>query len=356
MRQITFQAKMEALELYLLGLSTNEIVAKTSISKGAVISILKDAREGKFPYPGLKDRVDELHSLSLKLRKQGLDLTQAKLGFTFLRRLLDMGVEPERVKEWIQFCSEVSPTPAEGFIPAAMRLSQIEKETGKSYAEITAEVEELCGQREKLISEVGDLKAKETRARELKDEIEDSQKDIEKLRAKKDELETAVSSLDSFLEKRATKLGISIEELEARFTELIFLEEEIATKRSEKNKLEGEIEALNESREKLSSHMEKAFSNFERDIKLIREMRDELVQIAEMKGRYEREVKDMEWAEQILPFLRYPDKVDDHDFKLGSAVINCIDKWLPEQRLGFPWRVTWSDITRYVQSKRAQLR
>lgn len=38
------------------------------------------------------------------------------------------------------------------------------------------------------------------------------------------------------------------------------------------------------------------------------------------------EVKDMEWAKQILPFLRYPDKVDEPDFRLASVVIGCIDK------------------------------
>ena len=45
MRQLTFEAKMEALELYLQGLSTNDIVTQTGISKGAVISILKDGRD-----------------------------------------------------------------------------------------------------------------------------------------------------------------------------------------------------------------------------------------------------------------------------------------------------------------------
>ena len=94
----------------------------------------------------------------------------------------------------------------------------------------------------------------------------------------------------------------------------------------------------------------------ERDIKLKKEMRNELVKIAEMKGRYEGEVQDMEWAKQVIPFLRYPDKVDDHDFKLASSVVGCIDKWLPGQNLGFPWQVKWGDITRHVQSKRTQLR
>lgn len=99
MRQITFGAKMEALELYLQGLSANEIVAKTGISKGAVISILKDARAGKFPRLELRDRIDELHSLSVRLRKESLDLSQAKLGFALLERLQDLNVEPDKIEE-----------------------------------------------------------------------------------------------------------------------------------------------------------------------------------------------------------------------------------------------------------------
>ncbi|MBW2118170.1 MAG: hypothetical protein JRH09_09675 [Deltaproteobacteria bacterium] len=59
MRQISFQQKMEVIEFYLEGLSTNEIVDKSQISKGAIISILKDAREGKFPVLELKNRIDE---------------------------------------------------------------------------------------------------------------------------------------------------------------------------------------------------------------------------------------------------------------------------------------------------------
>ncbi len=54
MRQISFQQKMEVIELYFEGLSTNEIVNKSQISQGAVVSILKDAREGKIPWPGIE--------------------------------------------------------------------------------------------------------------------------------------------------------------------------------------------------------------------------------------------------------------------------------------------------------------
>ena len=197
MRQITFEAKMEVLELYLQGLSTNEIVVKTGISKGAVISILQDARAGKFPGLELKDRVDELHNLSVRLRKEELELPQAKLGFSFLKRLQELKVKPDKVERWIDFCSEISPSPPEGFIPAAIELLQIEKETGKSHTDIASEVKELSNQREKLIGEVEGLQSQEAKAKELKSEIEESEKKVQKLRAQSETLETNVNFLNT---------------------------------------------------------------------------------------------------------------------------------------------------------------
>ena len=356
MRQITFQAKIEALQLYLDGLPTNEIVDKTGISKGAVISILKDAREGKFPRLELKDRIDELHSLSVRLRKGGLDLAQAKLGFTFFKRLADMDIEPERVKGWIEFCSEISPSPPEDFIPAAMELFQVERETGKGYSQIASEVKELSRQREKLVAEVGDLEAKKDRAKELKDEVGESEEKVQKLKLQKEKLEKDSNSLNSFLQKKAEVLGISLHELGAKLGELVSLEEEIANKVKERSRLEGEIEALTERQEKLSSRVEKAFSDFEKDMKLIRQTGNELAKIATMKGRYEKEAEYLEWGAKVLPFLSDPDKVGDDDFSLISIVINCVDKWIETQS---EWRyrssLNWDEIKRHVQSKRAEL-
>ena len=264
MRQLTFGAKMEALELYLQGLSANDIVTQTGISKGAVISILKDARDGKFPDLRLKDRVDELHNLSARLRKEGLDLAQAKLGFTLLKKLWDLNVEPGKLNDWIEFCSQISPDPPEGFIPAAMELFEIEKETNKGYAEIVSEARELSVQRDKLANEVADLKRKEIKAGELKKEIEDSQGEVEVLTQQRNSLETTVASLNDFLRRKSEKLGISPDEFETEFKELVSLEDEVNTKRNERNKLQAEVEALTERQEKLSSRMEKASSDFER--------------------------------------------------------------------------------------------
>lgn len=356
MRQIAFQMKMEALELYLQGFSADKIVDKTGISKGAVVSIIRDAREGKFPELALKDRIDELHSLSVRLRKGETDVNQAKLGFTFFKRLLSIGIEPDKVKDWAEFCSEISPTPSEGFVPSAMEFSKIEKETGKSYADIAAEVKELSIQRNKLVEEVGDLSAKEKKARRLEVEAKENEDRAVKLRTDLANLEARTSTFDRLLRKRADGLGISFEELEAKLRELVYLEEEIASRRKEKNRLEGEIEALAERQERLSSRLEKASVDFEKDAKLIRAMTDEIVQIAEMKGKYEKEIAYMKWAESILPFLSDPDKVDDEDFSLISIVVNCVDKWFQSQP---QWRYrrpsTWYEVKSYVQSKREKL-
>ncbi len=242
MRQITYQAKMEALELYLKGFSANEVVAKTGISKGAVISIIKDAREGKFPQLELKDRVDELHSLSVRLIKGELDLGQAKLGFTFLRRLLEAGIEPDQIKAWIEFCSEISPSPPEGFIPAAMEFFHVEKETGMSFAEIATKVKELSAQRENLAEEVRDLNAKEARAKELGVEIEKNQEKAVGLGSELANLEARTGYLQGLLQKRADELGIPHDDLVTKLAEVVSVEAEIVSRRQEKSKLDGEIQ------------------------------------------------------------------------------------------------------------------
>jgi len=356
MKQFPYQTRMEVLDLYLQGLSGDKVSEKTGVSKGAVVSIIKDAREGKYPELELKGRIDELHDVAVRLRKQKLDLVQASLGFSFFQRLLAVGVEPERIEDWITFCSEISPTSPGDFIPAAMELLRVEKETGLSYSGLARQVKELASEREKLIDAVGELKAKEKRCSELGAEIEWNEKRAGELRVEKDRLEGEVNSLSRFIERRAEALGIAPNELEAKLKELVSLDTDIADKRSEHNRLRGEVEALSERQAKLCSQMDKASADFERDIRLIRQTRQELAEIAEMKGRYEAEVKDIAWAKEILPFLRYPDKVSDPAFKLASVVVDCIDKWLPKQNLGYPWVVKWSDITRHVQLKRAQFR
>ncbi|RLC61927.1 MAG: hypothetical protein DRI01_07710 [Chloroflexi bacterium] len=355
MKQIPFQTKMEVLDLYLQGLSADAVSEKTGVSKGAVISILKDARAGKYPQLELRGRIDELHNVAVRLRKQNLDLSQARLGFSFFQRLLAIGVEPERLEEWIAFCSEISPTSPEDFVPAAMELLKITRETGLSYTALSSEVTGLAEERQRLVEAVGDLQASEKRSNELKAEIGDHEKRLSELRAERSRLEAEVSSLNSVIQKRAQVLGIPATELEAKLGELVNLDDEIAVRIKECHRLQGEVKALTERHQMLASQMERASADFERDLKLIKQVRQEVAALAEVKGRYQEKVEHMEWAARVLPFLSDPDKVRDNDFSLISIVLNCVDKWIqlqPDWR--FRWySLRWDEIKNYVVSKRA---
>jgi len=94
MRELPYQTRMTVLDLYLQGLSADRVAEQSGVSKGAVISIIKDAREGKYPPLELKNMVDELHQMAVRLREDRLDIAQAHVGFSLFRRLFDMGVEP----------------------------------------------------------------------------------------------------------------------------------------------------------------------------------------------------------------------------------------------------------------------
>ncbi|MFC1909962.1 hypothetical protein ACFLXC_01555 [Chloroflexota bacterium] len=355
MRQLEFKAKMNVLDLYLQGLSADGVVEKSGVSKGAVVAIIKDAREGKYPQLELKGRVNELHQLAVRLRKENLDITQAGLGFSFLHRIAGIGIEPEQMEEWLRFCEELSPSPPEGFIPASMSLLRIEKETGLSYTELATQVNELIEKRQKLIDGIGDLETKETRYGELKAELEASERKAGQLKLEKDRLAAAVDALNSFIRQRATDLGIPPSELEAKLKELIDLDAQINSKRSDYNRLQGEVDALSERCQRLSSQMEKSSADFERDIKLLKQIRQEVAAIAEMKGKYEQELEHLEWAARVLPFLSDPDKVGDPDFDLVAIVVNCIDKWI---HLQSQWRFTfslrWDEVKSYVEKQRTQ--
>ena len=356
MKQLTLQVKISVLELYLKGLSTNEIVTELGISKGAVVSIIKDAREGQFPQLELGDRINELHSLSVRLKKESLDLIEAKLGFDLLKRLWDIGVEPEKLAEWAEFCSHISPDPPNGFIPAAMEAHRIQKDSGMTYSELASQAKELSQKRDNLLKEVGDLQAKERRARELRLELEGSEKSVKELRIEKEQLAREVSNLKSYLHKKAEELGIPFTEFEVKLSELFTLGEELDGRSKEKKKLEGQIEALTQREQKLSSQMEKASTDFKNDLTLLKGFSAEIAKIATMKGQYEKELEHMEWGKRILPFLSDPEKIKDDDLSLACIVVNCLDRWIqnqPEWHSRFYSRTpTWDEVKKHVLSKR----
>jgi len=74
----------------------NDIVPKTGVSKGSVVTIIDELKARKIPgFRDLKEIAGELRELSVKLRKQGIGVGEAAIGFTILKRLMEVGVEPQ---------------------------------------------------------------------------------------------------------------------------------------------------------------------------------------------------------------------------------------------------------------------
>ncbi|MDP2952112.1 MAG: hypothetical protein Q8O76_02190, partial [Chloroflexota bacterium] len=189
---IPFDQKIRALELYAKGHTTNQVVEETGISKGSVISIIHDAKAGRFPIPDLRERLQEAHALGARLKKERLDLSQARVGFLFFTRLHELGVEPERLDEWAKFSSQMGNELPEGFAPAAMEFFRVLQARGGSYDGLVGEVKGLAAQRDGLVTEVGDLCAKEERAKSLRAEVEKAEGEVRALHARLDELRRVV--------------------------------------------------------------------------------------------------------------------------------------------------------------------
>ena len=71
MREISMDLKLRVIKLFLTGLIFDEIAARLPVSKGSVVSIVADFRNGDMPIPpGMNEYIDELRRLVVDLRKQ----------------------------------------------------------------------------------------------------------------------------------------------------------------------------------------------------------------------------------------------------------------------------------------------
>jgi hypothetical protein len=354
---IEFDRKMRALELYAQGHTTDQVVEETGISKGSVISIIQDAKAGRFPVPDLRERLQETHALAVKLKKERLDLSQARVGFLFFKRLQELGVEPERLEDWTSFSSQVGNQLPEGFAPAAMEFFKVLQTGGGSYDGLVGEVKELAAQRDGLAAEVEDLRAKEERAKSLRGEVEKAESEVRALHARLDELRRVVGAMADVMEKRAAALGITVAELEARMKELLSVEGQIAQARAERDQFKGEAAAIEERNRVRTAQMSRAAADFEKDLALLKATRGELAETAEMKGRLEAELERVQWALRLMPFISDPANVADEDFALIAMVVECVDRWVGAQpKFRYNSNPSLGLVKEYVHGKRMELR
>jgi predicted nucleic acid-binding Zn-ribbon protein len=150
---------MEVLRLFFMGFSYDEISAKTRVSKGSVVNIIKELKSGVYPeFDDVLDQIDALRTLAVDLKKGKTTITRAILGSTFINRFLDLGIEPEDVTAWIRLCRRLAlpEYPLDQFMKTAVELMRLEEKTGLKS-------EELIHQYHGLTKQVSEKKEELTR-------------------------------------------------------------------------------------------------------------------------------------------------------------------------------------------------
>ncbi|MHC1588653.1 MAG: AAA family ATPase, partial [Methermicoccaceae archaeon] len=127
--------KMKVIEDYVAGYPFKQIASRAKVSEGSVSNIINELYTGELEL-GFEDEVEMLREIAVELRKEGMGVAQARAGFALLRRLHEIGAEPEQLKEFTAVCKRQD----ERFVRAATRLASLEERYG-DYEDVLNELE-----------------------------------------------------------------------------------------------------------------------------------------------------------------------------------------------------------------------
>ncbi len=102
MPEVTLKKQMKMVELYLSGLSYNEIMRRVGVGKGSVVKVIDDLKGGRYAeVTDVAGQVDALRETAVRLNKEGMMPTKAALGLAVWGGINSMGVSPEEVPKAI---------------------------------------------------------------------------------------------------------------------------------------------------------------------------------------------------------------------------------------------------------------
>jgi len=128
MREINIELKLKAVQLFLQGDSYDEITAKLNISKGSVVNIVEQFRNGNLHIPsGMTWYVDELRRLAVDIRKQGTNVNQLKVYSKLHEKLMEIGADGNEVIDYIETFQRIAiDAESEGkFVESARELEKM---------------------------------------------------------------------------------------------------------------------------------------------------------------------------------------------------------------------------------------
>jgi len=198
------EVKARAFRLWLSGLTYRLINEKTGVSLGAMNELVNEARK-KAP------DIDDLRQLNVTLQKSGVALVDAIRACSVVSQLDELGVGINELSEYVELSKKLAAVQGVGaaeLVESAIRLSKLEKETGKPYHEVVREFEDKQARVHIL-----DSKVKELDSQRVKIQGELSQAK-EKLSKTLEELKHAIST-----KERLQRLGLEKTAALAEFIE-----------------------------------------------------------------------------------------------------------------------------------------
>jgi len=278
------ESKARALRLWLSGLTYRAVSEKTGVSLGTMNELVNEARK-KAP------DIDDLRQLNVTLQKSGVALADAIRACSVISQLHELGVGTTELSEYVESSKKlatVQGVDAAELVESAIRLSKLEKETGKPYHEVVREFENKQARVKEL-----DLKVKELDGQRAKIQGELSRA-IEKLSKTLEELKHAVGT-----KERLQRLGLEKTATLAKFIEDY---ESLGFSAQEVQKLAKWRKSLTEtgiSPDALESFIEKR-GPLEKQLRLLEEELSQGKARLKILATMEREAQDMQRIHYLM--------------------------------------------------------
>ncbi len=232
MEKLTVSKRLAAAKLYLLGLSHQQIAAKTGIAVGSVSTIVTDLKAGVFPEAAdLADQIEALRELALDSKHAGVSPGQCSIGLAVLSRIKECGLDPaaiERLHEILKLAG--GEDKAKEFVATVYRIHDFQEETDLTLDEIDTKILEL---KEKA----GELQPTLDTVDEKKQEIAELDKKRGDLATVVDLLKEKYGLLDDIVNRLQSRQGELLKQIKQEEATTAFTQAGLATWSKENKKL-----------------------------------------------------------------------------------------------------------------------
>ena len=215
MQKLSLKKQLTIVQLYLAGLSYDEIAARCGVSKGTVANVIADLKAGRIlDVQAPLEQLEQLRELAVDLRRLKLTPGQAVVGVAALSHLQELEIEPADIQRWAATCRELTGEGAEvqAFVRAAVALEEVRERTGLSVEALEAKVRSLEEEEARLQPLVQELKQCQRQLKELEKRRQALANEVSELEKRRDPLRKDLANK----ERRESQMSRRVIELEER--------------------------------------------------------------------------------------------------------------------------------------------